>query len=597
MNQRFINFRLFLLISFSITIVGVSCKRYLEVEPISSFGTDYVFDNVVNAEKAVLGAYNRLTGDQGYGIRLSMYYSLDDDLMMGQGGNPYPDNERRDIAHYRVNQNNTQLPGPFSQLYEGVERSNLCIYYIPRMEKYTNGSENEKMLLRRLHGEALTLRAQYYLELIRNWGDVPAHFQPASMETDLQKAKTNRDTIYNRLIEDLALAATLVPWRSKVPRDERITQGAVRALRARIALYRGGYSLRRESRTMERPADYLTYYQIAKEECLEIMQSNEHALNPSFESLFKDYIAGKTLDPHGEVLWEVAMGGGNSALGDSKLGYYNGPRGNSTGPSNGAGNSALTILPSYFYMFDSTDTRRDVTCVPFNLTSTGNIVGRNMAIMVDGKFRRNWIPGALTSTAQYFGVNWPLIRYSDVLLMFAEAENEINGGPTAAAVTAFETVRKRGFGGNASLIGTTPSDKLGFFNAIVKERALEFGGEGIRKYDLIRWNMLGQKLTETKATLNAMSERQAPYDQLPDYMYYKNESPTLIWANPSYYKPNPFGSTAPAGFTRVDWVRSSIGTTILTYYAESFTPNKSELLPIPKSAIDANRNITQDYGF
>ncbi len=594
MKLRLPLIRLFLILTVVISAVGISCKKYLEVEPLSSFGTDYVFDNVVNAEKAVLGVYARLTGDQGYGIRISMYYPLDDDIMMGQGGTPYPDNERRDIAHYNATPNNTQLPGPFNQLYSGIERANLCIYYIPRMERYTNGSASEQAQLKRLHGEALTLRAQFYMELIRNWGDVPAHFLPSSMDANLQKSKEDRDVIYEQLLEDLELAKTLVPWRTSVAPDERITQGAVRALRARIALYRGGYSLRR-SGGMQRGSDHLSYYQIARDECLAIMQSGQHTLHSNFETVFKEYIAGKKHDPLGEVIWEVAMEGGNSALGDSKLGYYNGPRVNNNG------NSALTILPNYFYMFDSTDTRRDVTAVPYFVNASGSTItskiGRNLVLMVDGKFRRDWIPGALITGPQYFGVNWPLIRYSDVLLMFAEAENEINNGPTAQAITAFEQVRLRAYGGDASLIGTTPGGYAGFFEAIVKERALEFGGEGIRKYDLIRWNLLGQKLAETKATLTAMSNRTAPYDQLPDYMFYKNDSPELVWLNPSYYKPNPFGTTAPAGYTRVDWVRSSINTTILTYYAISFEPNKRELLPIPQAAIDANRNITQDYGF
>jgi hypothetical protein len=585
----------FSLLSITLLIVSISsCKKYLEVQPVSSFGTDYVFSNVVNAEKAVLGTYYRLTGDQGYGIRLSMYYPLDDDLMMGQGATPYPDNERRDIAHYRVTPINTQLAGPFNQLYDGIERANLCIYNIPKMSQYSNGTADEQKQLKRLHGEALTLRAQFYLELIRNWGDVPAQFQPSSLEADLFKEKTDRDTIYNHLLDDLALAETLVPWRSEVAVDERITQGAVRALRAKIALFRGGYSLRRSGH-MERGSNHLAYYQIARDECLAIMQSNQHHLNASYESVFRDFIAGKQIEPNGEVLFEVAMAGGNSGLGDSKLGYYNGPR------SNNNGNAALTVLPSYFYMFDSTDTRRDVMCVPYYITASGATVtartGRNLANMMDGKFRRDWIPNGVVTGPQYFGVNWPLIRYSDVLLMFAEAENEINNGPTAAGKAAYEQVRLRAFGGNASLIGTTPSDYTGFFNAIVKERALELGGEGIRKYDLIRWNMLGQKLTETKAVLTAMSNRESPYDQLPDYMFYKNDSPAMTWANPSYYKPNPFGSTAPAGYTRVDWVRSSIATTINTYYAESFHENHSELLPIPQASLDANPRLTQDYGY
>jgi hypothetical protein len=566
----------------------ISCKKYLEVSPVSSFGTDYVFGSVTNAKTALLGVYASLTGDQGYGIRVSMYYPYDNDLMMGQGGTPYPDNERRDIAHFNLNANNTQLAAPFNQLYSGIEKANICIYNIPKMEGYNNSTE-----LKRMHGEALTLRALFYLELIRNWGDVPAQFLPSSVEADLFKAKMDRDTIYDHLLEDLGIAASLVPWRTQVATDERITQGAVRGLRARIALYRGGFSLRR-NKQMVRGSNHLNYYRIAKDECAAIMQSNQHNLNPGFESVFKNYIAGKQIEPNGEVLWEVAMAGGNSALGDSKLGYYCGPRANNNG------NSALSILPSYFYMFDSTDKRRDVVCAPYFVEANGTTItartGRGLSEMPDGLFRRDWIPGGLTIGPQYFGVNWPILRYSDVLLMFAEADNEINNGPTAEAKAAFEKVRIRAYGGNAALIGTTPSDYAGFFNAIVKERALELGAEGIRKYDLIRWNLMTTKIAETKATLTAMSNRTAPYDLLPDYMYYLNNSPTLTWAG-SYYKPNTIGSTAPPGYTQVNWVRSTIASAILTYYAVAFTPNKSELLPIPQASIDANPKLTQDYGY
>jgi hypothetical protein len=558
------------------------------VEPVSSFGTDYVFGSVTNARTALMGVYAALTGDQGYGIRVSMYYPYDNDIMMGQGGTPYPDNERRDIAHFNVNSSNTQLAAPFNQLNAGVEKANICIYNIPKMEGYGNSVE-----LKRMHGEALTLRALFFLELIRNWGDVPAQFLPSSVEPDLFKAKMDRDSIYDQLLDDLALASSLVPWRSEVSADERITQGAVRGLRARIALYRGGFSLRR-SKQMQRGSNHLAYYQIAKDECAAIMQSNQHNLNPSFEAVFKNYLAGKQLEPNGEVIWEVAMGGGTSALGDSKLGYYCGPRANNNG------NSALSILPNYFYMFDSTDKRRDVICAPYYVEANGTTItartGRGLDVMPDGLFRRDWIPGGLTIGPQYFGVNWPILRFSDVLLMFAEADNELGNGPSAEAKSAFEKVRLRAFGGNASLIGTTPSDYAGFFNAIVKERALELGGEGIRKYDLIRWNLMATKIAETKATLAAMAARQAPYDQLPDYMFYLNNSPTLTWAG-SYYQPNPFGNVEIPGYTRVNWVRENINTTILTYYAVSFTANKSELLPVPQSSLDSNPRLTQDYGY
>src|SRR6187401_1686272 len=126
-----------------------SCQDYLTVNPVTEFGPDYVFGNVENATRAVLGAYATLGGDAAYGIRVSMYYPYDNDEMMGPSGNP--DGERRDIAHYNIQPSNTQLQGPFNQLFSGIERANICIYYIPKMSGYDSDVE-----LKRLHGEALT---------------------------------------------------------------------------------------------------------------------------------------------------------------------------------------------------------------------------------------------------------------------------------------------------------------------------------------------------------------------------------------------------------------------------------------------------------
>jgi hypothetical protein len=316
-------------------------------------------------------------------------------------------------------------------------------------------------------------------------------------------------------------------------------------------------------------------------------EGSEHRLNPSFKSVFKDGLGARQADPSGETMWEVGMAGGSSNFGDSKLGYYNGPRYNNTG------NSALQVLPSYFYSFDSLDLRRDVMCAPYNINSNMTLAPTGLAAMYDGKFRRDWNP-ITTSAAQYFGTNWPVIRYADVLLMFAEADNELANGPSAAAKQAFEKVRTRGFGGNAALIGTTPSDYAGFFKAIMNERSWELGGEGIRKYDLIRWNKLGDRLDEVKAQLLAMSNRTAPYDQLPATMYYLPSQTTVVWYG-SFYKPT-VTPAPPTPYAGVAWVGTAINTSILASYAKYFVKNKKELLPLPQAVIDVNPKMTQnDY--
>src|SRR5579872_3643262 len=166
-----------LLLAAVFLLVG-SCKKYLQPAAVSSFSPDYVFSNVQNAQKAVLGAYQDMEGDNGYGIRITMYFPYDNDEMIGM--HQLGDNDRGDIAHYNANAGNSQLFNPWNQLYQGIERANNCIYYIPKMPCYTKGSTQQVGELQRMLGEALTLRAQFYFELIRNWGDVPATYVPAA---------------------------------------------------------------------------------------------------------------------------------------------------------------------------------------------------------------------------------------------------------------------------------------------------------------------------------------------------------------------------------------------------------------------------------
>ncbi|ACU02993.1 MULTISPECIES: RagB/SusD family nutrient uptake outer membrane protein [Pedobacter] len=578
---------------FFTSILGlVSCKKYLDLSPPSAFDEKFVFSNVANTTSALMGVYEQLTGDNGYGSRLSMMYPYDTDEFIGVTNASAPDNNSRDLSRYNLQPTNGQLTLPFQQLYTGVERANICIKNIPAMAMYSSGSETEKQQLRRLYGEALTLRAQFYLELLRNWGDLPAIFEPAIDQADLYLPKTDRDVIYDRLLDDLKLAAELVPWRNDpgVVADERITKGAVKGLRARIALFRGGYALRREPQQMERKADYLKYYQIARDECNEVMQRRDkHTLNPNFQDIFKNNIDAFKIEPNGEVMFEVALGKDISG----RIGYYDGPRFYVSSTTAQQGNSSVRAVPVYFYAFNELDTRRDVTLAPYYNNADKTKAVQTMVNMTCGKFRADWWNPAPTSASQQTGINWPILRFSDVLLMFAEAENELNNGPSPAAKTAYEEVRKRAFKGNESAIGITPGGKADFFNAIVNERYFEFGGEGVRKYDLIRWNLLAARISETRANYTKMLNKQAPYNNLPQNMYYKTASPDVIFSN-SLYAPTP--ATLPTGYTRVAWV-SSITTTWITNFAQYFKPDHSELMPLPQSVVESNPKLKQDYGY
>ncbi|WP_316739146.1 RagB/SusD family nutrient uptake outer membrane protein [Pedobacter aquatilis] len=618
MKKTFLNrLRQWVLLIALFSVLSVSCKKFLEPEPVSSFSQNFVFSNVPYAKSAVIGIYNSLSTQNAYGLYLSGYYPYDTDEMMGAGGNQR-DNERRDLARYNIISSNGGLSTVYSNCYAGIERANICIQQIPLMDLYNNGSPQQKAQLRRLHGEALALRAQFYFDLIKHWGDVPATFSPSAESTDLFLPKTNRDSIYNRIIEDLKTAADLVPWRTQVPTlgdvaDERLTKGGIKALRARIALARGGYSLRRESKQMERRADYLKFYAIARDECAEIIsRRDQHTLNPSYKSVWKDYVCSRIAnEPNGEIMFQVAEGGATGTT-DGRIGIYNGTR------FAGVGGGSPMILPTYYYSFDSTDVRRDVTAAPYETKTDGiNRTGHAITSIYDGKYRREWWanPTNPTNATLFSGINWVLIRFSDVLLMYAESVNEINRGATPEAVAAVAEVSRRGHAGNNALVPAIPTDYLGFFKFIVRERYLEFGSEGIRKYDLIRWNLLQTALNETRVNLgnfgaatpvamNAPTYMASPasyclVNTLPQGMFYFNATSaddSRIWAN-SLYQPAPL--IAPAGTTRVPWVGyNQINPVYTSLFAFAFQPNKSELYPIYVNVINASAGVlTQDYGY
>ena len=567
-----------------------ACDEYFEVEPVSSFEPENVFTNVEYTKQTIIGIYQLMTRDEGYSKRISMYYGVDTDIGMCSGDDL--DNGRRDIARYTCSPGNDEIEKPWNNLYKGIERANICIANIPVSSLYTSGTEDEQFEMKRCYGEALTLRALFYYELIRNWGDVPFTLVPAQAGADFNLPKTDRDTIYEQLINDLLLAGTLVPWRSEVSLDERITKGAVKGLLARIALARAGYSLRRTG-GMQQGSNPEKYYQIARDQCREIIQSGEHSLNPDYEDVFRKHCEFQLDNDYGESMWEVAMGFGTSG----ESGYYIGSK-SDDGSRYGRGNPGMLAVPTYYLSFDSLDKRRDVTIAIYEIDGDNMRLLRSFTDINLAKWRREWMNPLVPGSAKYLGINWVLLRYSDILLMFAEAENELNGGPTQEAIDAFTQVRERAFSPDEDKMPAIPTDYPGFFNAIVQERSWEFGGECIRKFDLIRWNLLWTKITEVKDNLNKLYNGDSPYENVPRVLVWRNDGEELEILNLT----TPMDSAQIADRDIEYWPETTDwADNILEEYrdliAQFFMPNSRELLPIHNKIIDANKNLQNDYGY
>ncbi|WP_199119373.1 RagB/SusD family nutrient uptake outer membrane protein [Pedobacter sp. ASV28] len=599
-----------------LTAVGSSCKKYLDIENPSTISLKATFESTSNTNTAILGIYNVLPGDNGI-TKEGMVWALSTDEFKTSGS--YSAQDRRGISMYGANFENGELEGGYKQLYTGIERANLCIKGISNSPLYADGATS-KVLMGKYLSEALTLRSLLYFILVRNWGSVVAQWEPSSDTPVWDVPVTAGTAILDRLLDDLATAEKLMPLKndqfsgakSEEFTSTRWTRGAIKGLRARIALFRGGYMMNKETHTMERSSDYKKYYQIAYNECKALLDDRTYNnLNPVYENIFKSLHTATRFDAENELMFEVGAFGAGSRT-DTKLGYYNGIRFN-TASRFGQGGGGMTAIATYFYEFDQIgDCRRDVTIGSYEIDGNGQKVMNTLNNMTDAKFRKSWTN--IYGTTQTLAVNWPVLRFADILLMFAEADNELNGAPTILAQNALLEVRQRAFKDHLDLIPAIPTDYTGFFEAIVKERLLEFGGEAIRKYDLIRWNLMGAKFAETRVKLRALMDGTGVYVNIPKYVYSKPAAYNIVSSQQEFatldtyggspsvtlFQPGQGTSSAPTGYTTKNW-RASINEEYITGpstgFATYFESNKKEVFPFNQNILLYNTKITQNFGY
>lgn len=492
-----------------------SCDDILDAPSISSTDETVVFSSVDLAEDAVMGILQSFAETNSYRGRFLVYYGMNTDMEWYNSSENTGDDKAR-LSNYNPNTTNTQMNtdnNAWAKFYEGIERANMCIR---GLENY---ADLKDPAFRQLLGEALTLRAVYYCDLLKAWGDVPARFAPITTET-IYQPKADRDSIYARLIfDDLKRAEELVAWPNETATTrttERVSKAFVKALRSRLALYAGGYSQRNDGTIRLSNDPRLApaeMYRVVKEECLSIIKQGCNRLG-EFEDTFRrlcqdDVTAGN------ESIWEIPFSAGRGRV-LFDLGvrhkdvdqYTKQAKGGTVGPT-----------PIAFYKYDPQDKRRNVTCVPY-FWEKGVQVPNAVNQWYFGKYRYEWMNRIVTSSNDD-GVNWLYMRLADVYLMAAEAINELDG-PQAAA-PYLKPILDRALPADkaeARLAAATAS-RDAFREAIVEQRGLELCGEMLRKADLIRWNRLGSTLEAAKAEMTQLLNKEGKYAALPDKIYFQ----------------------------------------------------------------------------
>lgn len=415
-----------------VSLTSVSCDKLLDTQPQDYYTPDSYYGNKTQLESALAATYSKLGNLQLYGGEMILLGLDADDGFYGA------EMQTLGARIYDVSTTDSKVAGFWKTCYEGIARANLLLASIDRP---TDIKDDDRAVIR---GEALFLRAYYYFLLVSNFGGVPLVLEP--LEGDrISIPRAPLEQLYTQILSDMEEAETLVLSASKVGFGGRINKSAVRGVLARVNLYMAG-----------EPLLDLTRYAEARKWALMVMEDAEagHQLNNDYRQVFINYAADQY--DMKESIWEVEFFGNTQGVyrEAGRVGTYYGIRYTGEDPNYGYCYGYINATGVLWDKYEnptslwSYDLRRNWAIAPFELTGTpakrtaypiSKIYQRDV-----GKYQR-YYEQVLPKEKNYSPMNFPILRFSDVLLMFAEAENYIDG-PTEEAKNAVNYVRRRGYG-------------------------------------------------------------------------------------------------------------------------------------------------------
>ena len=500
----------------SALLIGLNACNFLDKQPHELTPETY-FNNESELQLFLTGVYSPLGQENFYGNYYPLYNSGGDDLSFFQRANP-----PQSILCGNANNTNEFVTSFWRVLYDGINRANILL------ENADTNDEIDEAYRNRVKSEALFLRGFYYFNLVQAFGDVPFRIQAVQSVNNLAMPRTDKQVIYNQIIEDITTAIPNLRSASNT-NPGYITQSAAKGILARIYMFRAGEHFRDK-----KPAgpEVQEYFVQAKKWALEVRDSQIHGLVPDYSRVFTDMAQDK-YNSTGvkESIWEAELAGNRISQPDWSAGRI----GNVIGFGSSVDHSSIAAVkdlggiknPGYSYKFiyastklydmygaaaDSVRSQWNITPYEYKFAAGGNrdligieyFYGKKPIGMteIDGvpvtelaqsgsktevrcaaKYRRE-LEEVLPKNKNYTPINFPILRYSDVLLMIAEAENEINNAPTQLAYDCLNEVRRR-----AKIQEYEPGNltKESFRQAIKDERAMELCFEALRRWDLIRW--------------------------------------------------------------------------------------------------------------
>jgi len=403
-----------------------SCQKFLDTKPTDFLSPSNYYTTLDQLNYSRAAVYNILQSPLTWYNNYLTFAQADESFMNRTSLTTGPWN-------YFYNSADSYVLNMWASLYDGINKANVLLANIDKNPAIPLASRDA------IRGEMLFLRGYFYFQLASFWGGVPLKLEPTSSIVDVDIPRASLKDTYAQILKDMEAAEPLVPDITTLKYSGAISKSAVRGVLARVNLYMAGAPLNDKTRY----AEASKWAKMVMDDAVAA-----HALNPSYPQIFVNMAQDKY--DIKESIWEVEYWGNNTTqwAEAGNNGYINGPASNSTWGNDPA---YMTITSKFYDVFEPGDNRKwwDIASFTYGSKPTKTMVTHPVVqatknTLYPGKWRREFeavTPQATSSTP----INNPLLRYSDVLLMYAEAENEINNGPTSAAIKAVNDVRERGW--------------------------------------------------------------------------------------------------------------------------------------------------------
>ena len=507
-----------------VIIAGIASScNFLDMEPNIIIKETY-YNNETELKYGLAGVYGALGNEAFYGNYYSLMLSNVDDLSyFNRPTTP------ASCQIYRHDASSSHVYNAWTLIYAGIKNANAYMDAI-QDSKIDKGHK--------YYNEARFLRAYYHFILAQAWGDVPLRKVEAKSHDDVMCAATPQAEVLAWVAEEMK--ECIANSSEKVDaQPSRVTKTTMQGILARVYLFMAGETVQ--------ISDKRPLLKAAMDYADAVIVSGKHKLNPDYTDVFKKMMSNKYDTANHESMWEVEFLGDRS----SASFWSNGRIGDLLGLQSSGSKNYSSFKCNYAYaQYDGslklwdlywktdrtddenefakiTDKRQEWNMCPYNYAgnpaqppygsdgsdgkkkcepsidktpyvydkkSTTKYPLAAAAIRNCGKFRREVeFEGTMVAKSLYTKINYPILRYSDVLLMYAEAQNEYDGTPSQKAYDCVKAVRDRA---GIKTKDFSSYDNDSFRSLVRNERGRELCFESLRKYDLIRWGIFVKSMNE-----------------------------------------------------------------------------------------------------